>query len=187
MHQFCPGFFTQDQTITSSAGLVGRLVAFQVWPVLLDDFLRSAETTSCQDNSLGLNLPAAVWANDVDASYLALFVLQKLNNLGLVEDWNPGCFNALQQASDQVAANWRHRCRPVSPLLAHPTGNRQVIQLNAVLLQPVDCQSSVVDEVAQHCFIVQVAAAPKGFLVEVGLVVDDAVLELNQGFSRVHP
>ncbi len=69
---------------------------------------------------------------------------------------------------------------------AHPTGDGDIVQLNAVVGQPVDRLRRQLDELAQQHRIVFVLAAFQRLLIEELFAVLDAFHRLETGFRRVH-
>src|SRR5699024_2858118 len=133
LHQFGADVFCQLQPVTSCSRLVGRLVILKVGAEAFDVFLRSTEATGCQNHRLSTDLLRKVAGLNLDPVDPAVRVLQELNNLGAVKDRNVFLGDYTEEAVDQEATNRRHTCRSVGPLLGHPPGDGDVIQLDVVV------------------------------------------------------
>ncbi len=179
------GFFTEDDTVTGSARLVGCTKAIELGIDLCQQFLISAETAGSKNNSLSVNGLNTILVLVLNSDNLAVLNDQLLS-LSVGSDVNAFVLSGSSKSLNNVGSDEATARRTVRTLVSGTGHHTDISQVSAgQRVDEVNRVSGVVGKNMNEVRIVQVLAALHR-VIEMGFDgVFNTGLSLRFGFSSV--
>ena len=185
LHELGTRVFGHRVAVAGRTGLVRGDVAFEVGAVLRHHLGVCAEAARGQDDRPGVNRRVLAIKVDLHARH-RVAVLHQLLGLAAHLGGDAALFRCGHQAGNEGQAHCRTVRRTMAALDGHAAGQRDVVQLDAQAVKPVDGTGRIVAHELNELGIARVVAAVERFLGEQVVAVLDALLFLELRLRGVH-